>query len=188
MKKGISPLIGWVLLIGFSVSAGLLITTWAINQFDDDDLFPKNYEEYCNQVDLRLSDAGTCLDPNDQEFTLNITNEGAFSIRRITLGRETSTFPLSSCKRLLSAADLTPNTNALQTFEVTANNENYSNIVENDCDAFTLDPLNNIDPFDTHNLTYIEIVPWIKVEEKTFPCSEKGIILNNESLLNTHCA
>ena len=38
MKKGISPLIGWVLIIGFSVSAGLLITTWAIDQFKDIDL------------------------------------------------------------------------------------------------------------------------------------------------------
>ena len=182
MKKGISPLIGWVLLIGFSVSAGLLITTWAIDQFSNLDL-PENWESYCDQVDMKLSTEGTGLDPNNQEIILNITNEGAFSIKRISFGRETTMFPLAWCEML--GVDIPPNTNQLESFIVTANNTlEYSNVENIDCGGLNARAQEDLDPLFTHNLTFVQINPWITIDDATFACPGKGIILNNESLLN----
>jgi hypothetical protein len=188
MKKGISPLIGWVLIIGFSVSAGLLITTWAIDQFKDIDL-PENWETYCDKVDFRLSDVGTCAQINNQEIKVNLTNEGTFSIKRITFGRETTMFPLAWCEILLGAADIEPNTNQEWVFIVTANNTiEYSNVEKVDCNGLSPRAIEDLDILGgTHHLTYVEIVPWITIGEDTFACTEKGIILNNESLLNRYC-
>ncbi len=188
MKKGISPLIGWVLIIGFSVSAGLLITTWAIDQFSNLEL-PENWEEYCGQVDLQLSDEGTGIDrTNDQAIRLNLTNEGGFSIKRLSLGRTTTKFTLAWCDLLLGGLDIPPGTNQFETFIVTANNtQEYSNVDKTDCSGLNaITPDDDLDPLATHNLTHIQITPWITVDEKTFACAEKGIILNNESLLNKY--
>jgi hypothetical protein len=191
MKKGISPLIGWVLIIGFSVSAGLLITTWAIDQFKDLEL-PNNWEAYCDQVDLRLSDAGTGLEIlNNQEIRLNLTNEGAFSIKRLSLGRTTTKFTLAWCEQLLGGSEITPNSEQFVTFIVTANNTiEYSNVDNVDCSGLNARPQEDLDPLTlpwaTHNLTHVQITPWITIDDKTFACAEKGIILNNESLLNRY--
>ena len=77
-KKGISPLISWVLLIGFVVGLSLMVGSWVRNQAQSttDDVV-KNVES-----DIRCSDVAFNANVTDCAGSpkLNIANTGKFSI------------------------------------------------------------------------------------------------------------
>jgi flagellin-like protein len=180
MKKGISPLIGWVLLIGFVVTAGMLVTQWAIQQFSDIEL-PEDEDTYCDSVELDVSNY--CIDSTSYLLQIDYENKGSFTIDRLTIGRRTSQFAEKWCTELNLAI---PPDQQIYTIPVTvgSKNINYNSIGETDCANLQQDtPID-----DTNNKLYeVEIIPWLILEEEAFPCNKKSIILNNEILLNTQC-
>ena len=179
MKKGISPLIGWVLLIGFVVTAGMLVTQWAIQQFSDIEL-PKDKDTYCDSVELDISNY--CIDSTSYLLQIDYENKGSFTIDRLTVGRTTSQFAEKWCTELNLA--IIPGLPSTISTIVGSNNVNYNSIGETDCTNLLQDTIIN----DTNNKLYeVEIIPWLKLEEEAFPCNKKSIILNNEILLNTQC-
>jgi len=78
-KKGVSPLIAWVLLIGLSVSIGFLVINWAVQNIPE----PEPELSFCDDVSLFLinsdnSEAG--------KVSLEIKNNGLFTINKFTFG------------------------------------------------------------------------------------------------------
>jgi len=187
MKKGISPLISWVLLIGFGVAMALFISNWIIDQVSNTDI-NEDTSIYCDQVDLRID--SVCL-PSNTEVRLDLSNDGVYSIRRLTFERTTTDLAKGTCISLLQSSIIEPGAVALgMLFTVTAETGSgigqYSNVKDVECN--TLNPTGPVLDTD-HLLTEIRIVPWIKIGEDTFACSEKEIVLNNLDYdLNTDCS
>lgn len=176
-KRGLSPLIAWVLLIGFSVAAALLITSWAVNEFSNLE-FPQD-ESYCENIQLELD--SICIS-SDDTVRLNLSNEGYFSIKRLTVGRETTSYSEEWCTML--NIDITPNSNISKLFKAGSENSGYSNIRETECSELQ----GGVNFNSSHNLTKIEIVPWGEIDGESFHCIEKAIFLNNSLALNINCA
>ena len=107
--KGVSPLIAWVLLVGFSVTAGLLVTKWVIDEFSDFEL-PADQESYCNDVQIKLEDVCILSTAYNDTIRINLTNEGFFTVKRLNLGRATTSHSKEWCTML--NADLLPDTNS----------------------------------------------------------------------------
>ena len=182
-KRGISPLIAWVLLVGIAVAVGLVVTQWAIKEFQDLD-FPEDKETYCNDVDIKLEEICIQFSPDNinDSIRLNITNEGFFSVRRLTIGRQTTAFSEEWCTMLNVLID--PNLNQTIEFKAGSKNLDYKNIEETSCQTsltggFTFN--------ESHKLLKIEIVPWIEINDETFHCIGKGILLNNSLEINNYC-
>ncbi len=185
IKRGISPLISWVLIIGFAVSAGILITQWTVKLIEDTQ-FPEDKDTYCNDVQMEIIDV--CV--NNSNAKVTIQNEGSFSIKRISFGRQTSIFSKEWCLKLLQGTQIgaqmiTPGGVKLVEFAAGSNNTNYNPLGDTNCDDLTGGF--NFGVGGIHNLTEIELVPWIKPEEEAFQCSRKGIILNISDGINTNC-
>ena len=84
-KKGVSPLIAWMLLISLSVAIGFFVINWAIENIPE----PKPDFNYCEDVSLSFKDpVYTTSDPPTFEVTL--INNGYFSIDKISLGAKFS--------------------------------------------------------------------------------------------------
>ena len=181
MRKAVSPLIAWVLIIGFSIAAGLFVTRWAINEFKDLN-FGEDKEIYCEDVSFDLNEVCILPSPNNDEIRLDLSNKGLFAINRLYVGRTTTGYGKSWCNFL--SLNLNPSSNTQVFFKAGSPNSDYSNTKENDCQ----NDLNGGKPFDDSNkLVEIEVVPWIKIDDRHIPCSEKGIVLNSIVQLNTIC-
>ncbi len=186
-KRGISPLISWVLIIGFAVAAGILITQWTIKLIDDTQ-FPEDKEAYCNDVQMEITNA--CINNGGDNITVTVLNEGSFSIKRVGFGRQTSAFSKEWCLMLLKEAQLgspiiKPGASGDILFMAGSNNSNYNPLGDTNCQDL-LGGL-NLGTSGVHNLIEIEIVPWIKPGEEAFQCAEKGIILNTSDGINNDC-
>jgi len=181
MKRGISPLIGWVVLVGFAVAAGLLVTQWAIQQFQDIDL-PDDKEGYCDSVEIELD--SICLKNNGHEVDLTIKNEGAFTITIATFGRQIPEDAKSWCIDLLNP-DITPDTiSGPLTYEITANSGDYEHMYATQpCEGLSQGQDENGAAVTVElgmDIVTIEFVPWINIEGDDFACYDKRIILNSQ--------
>jgi hypothetical protein len=183
MKRGISPLVSWVLLIGFSVAAGILITQWAISIAQNVE-FPEDKETYCNEVQLEFEDL--CLSGDTAH--INLKNNGAFTIKRLGLGRKTTSFGKEWCIYLIPSMEwIEPGTTTTDPIIFKAGTENgeYNSLGDTDCNSLT-GGHNFIGG--TVELLELEIIPWIKPGEEAIQCFEKGILLNiTEDTINNQC-
>jgi hypothetical protein len=179
-KRGVSPLIAWVLIIGFAVSAGILITQWALNLADNIDI-QQGDEIYCQDVQIDLEKA--CV--SGDNITIELSNKGLFSIKRLSLGRQTTIFSKEWCLKLLpSSNSIKPGEGKNITFKAGTNNTDYNPLGDTSCDSDLNGMVNFIDQ---HNLTKLEIVPWIKPGEEAIQCVEKGLILNTSDNISSIC-
>ncbi len=177
-KRGISPLIAWVLLVGLAISTGLLITQWAIDEFSNVEL-PYDSENYCNNVNLKLEQI--CV--NGTKVKFNLTNNGYFSIKRFTLDRATTNNTEAQCT-WLNIDDLKPGDENIQfNYHAAAPNNQYDVLELVNCNGLSGGSSFNL----MHNLTKFEITPWIEVDDQPMHCIEQGISLNNSIELNTIC-
>ena len=80
-KRGISPLIAWMLLISISVAIGFFVINWAIENMPE----PKPDFNYCEDVSLsfRVPEYTTGDPPT---FKVTLINNGYFTIDKISLG------------------------------------------------------------------------------------------------------
>jgi len=164
-KKGVSPLIAWVLLIGLSVSMGFLVMNWTKNTIPE----PEPDLSFCDDVSLFLINYSV-HEPNDNEVKFNITNNGLFTIKKWSFGVTNSTNIEGSfwCE-ISSNFELTPSENKLLFFEM---------------EDYTDNPLcNEGNPFSiTERVLPEEIVliPWVTpIEgEDRINCNDKKITIN----------
>ena len=175
MKRGISPLISWVVLVGFAVAAGLLVTQWAIQQFQDIDL-PEDKEGYCDSVDLKV--VGNCIDFTGNEATITIKNEGVFTIKRITFGRAAASLAEGWCLDLLNERAIPPNEQGPLTYWITAPvDETY--YTHDSTTTFSCADLGGGSSILIGDINSLELVPWIEIEGDAFFCYDKRITLKS---------
>jgi hypothetical protein len=183
MKRGISPLIGWVVLVGFSVAAGLLVTQWAVQQFNDIDL-PEDKEGYCNDMELKV--VGNCINFDGNTVSLTIENQGAFTVKRITFGREATGLAEGWCLDLLNERSIAPGPDNKKTLSywITAPvDQTY--YTHDSTTTFSCADIGEVgDTITSADINSLELVPWIEVEGDAFFCYDKRINLNSETGIN----
>src|SRR3989338_10030873 len=85
MKNGVSPLIAWVLLVGFAVVMGAFIFSWTKGTLTDLRIGDSQEKElYCDSVSFSvdyLCKGGDNLD----ELHAEITNKGNYDITTMTI-------------------------------------------------------------------------------------------------------
>ena len=81
MKKGISEIISWVLLIGFAVSLAAIVTIWTLRNTE------QTTEGVVKMVTkaIRCSDAFINLGVDCTTKTLTIKNDGRFKIEKLII-------------------------------------------------------------------------------------------------------
>ena len=92
-KRGISPLISWVLLIGFVVGLSIMVTTWVKEQAESSsEKLVKDVESdiKCNDLAFNANLDCTIL----TQPVLTITNRGKFAINKLRLRQPGSTYDI----------------------------------------------------------------------------------------------
>ena len=93
-KKAVSQLIGWVLLIGFTISMAAFITTFSINKIKSLDIEGSSESElYCTDIEMRVSEI--CRE-SGTKLKLDLINSGLFSIHKLSIQTESSRQTLST--------------------------------------------------------------------------------------------
>jgi len=180
MKRGISPLISWVLIISFAIAIGLVIIPALINQIKDWN--PDPDIDYCNDVTLSFSNA--CRDA-DGVLHLNVTNNGDFSIKKITLGRTTNVTAKQWCvySEISSYMPLVPgNKIELKLSLDETFGYNITSTSPPEC-------LDSASPGSLTQAVSVDLIPWIKPdpEMEILQCNNRKLILDNSIILNTNC-
>ena len=91
-KRGISPLISWVLLIGFVIGLSLMVTTWVKQQAETRaDKLVEGVESdiRCNGVAFNAK-----LECNATPIELTIANKGKFTINKLTIRQPDNSYQL----------------------------------------------------------------------------------------------
>jgi len=177
-KQGVSPLLSWVLLIGFVITMAAVIAGWAIKQVEDIPVV-EGPETYCNDVGLELHldevDTG-----NPGFLKVQVTNKGKFTIKRVTMQREiggTGGSAFGSCSYLNfndgGDGGLIPGEVDNESFKLTG--KDISSV--NDCNS-----LNNLGSCTSNEkITTFSLVPWIEIEGKDMSCSGRKVSLATSS-------
>jgi len=174
MKRGISPLISYVFLVALAVAIGMIVATTLIDRVDDVEI--EHNIDYCKEVSIALEDV--CKDSSAGIFKLNLTNNGAFSIRKITFGRETEISMYQWCAYSGPAAYLVPG--ETRPFELSLNYTYASGVDQTIAECSDL----NLGDYD---LAEITILPWIEPDpnEEIIHCDDQKIIWDKD--LNVEC-
>jgi hypothetical protein len=149
-KKGISPLIAWMLLISISVAIGFFVINWAMDNIPE----PKPDFNYCEDVSLSYSG----IEYSDQQISMNLTNNGYFTIQKISFGAK---FLSGNEKWCEEGIEIIPNINEELNISLTFDG--------GDCDGGGNDV--------QYSLIEITIVPWIIVEGDVINCNDRKLII-----------
>ncbi len=96
MKKAISPLIAWILLVGFTIATAAFVTNVIIDLTKKTvDTLPYIEEGgYCEGVNLDLMESCkkspliTCTSGAPKTLTFTLVNKGSFTIKRLAINVE----------------------------------------------------------------------------------------------------
>jgi len=162
-KKGISPLIAWVLIIGLAIGIGVAVINWAIDITPEPDVDLS----YCDDVSISYVYYDFSAPGNDIE--VNLSNNGYFSVDRISFGfsRVVDEPANDWCDYLIQD---TPGGDSFEpggemTFAV------YLDSFNLDCgDVGGGDPL-----YDIESVRYVTAVPWISIDGETLNCNDRKI-------------
>ena len=170
MKKGISPLIAYILLVGFAIATAAFVTNFIIENTKTQ---VENLEDldigYCEGVNLDLIDickepiAISCAGQEPIKLKLNLTNKGSFTIKKIAVNVLDYNFPADKNKFLLNGND------GLKPGEWT--NPLFSSSV---C-------LNDLT---TTKKDEIKLIPSVNATGKEQFCSQNALVLNDDTLNN----
>ena len=88
MKKGVSPLVAYILLIGMVVTSGVMVGNYLIKQAKTISFESKEIEVYCSEVAIdaipicKIDIAGSYAN-----LKLNLTNRGYYNVSNLTIIR-----------------------------------------------------------------------------------------------------
>jgi hypothetical protein len=180
MKRGISPLISWVLIVALSVAIGAVVVPVILDKANEWDFDPPL--EYCNDISISLK--GVCKE-SDGVLHVNLSNNGDFSIQKITVGKTTNVTSEQWCtySGLSSYFPLTPGSMVEIPFSL---NENYTSDITNET-SVGCSALSQTDSI--VGAAKLEIVPWINPEKDVgaFQCPDQRIVWDDSIILNTNC-
>jgi len=111
-KRGISPLISWVLLVGFAVALSMMVTDWVKTQAES--TTEKTVEGVegdirCSQVSLNVN--VDCIS-SPGTVQMNLANRGKFTIHKIRIRQ-----PGNTEERIITLAPTMKRTEALNRFD-----------------------------------------------------------------------
>lgn len=173
MKKSISPLISWILIVAFVIAIGAFVTTWMIDYVKSINLDKGVQNDlYC---DVQLSVIDACRSYDNRTFIANLTNNGKFSVIALTFNRETSESPISSC--LILNTNMAPGSQF--DYQLALANNFTDSISECPQSSFLNFPANE-------SVLEVSVIPWVKIKDNTISCPQKKITIN-ENNLNTYC-
>ena len=180
-KKGVSPLVSWVLIVAFSVTMAFLIIPAMIDNIKNN--VPEPDIKYCDDVRISLVVMGKTL--GGGSLLMNISNDGAFSVQKLSVGRITSGRGLQWCE-YNDFDSIVGGTNSL------VPGESKIIFVEMDRDYSSDITLENfvlcgVNPLSAGNDIFVsvELIPWIKVEDELINCVDKKIIADDQEVLNS---
>ena len=174
MKRGVSPLIAYVFLVALAVSIGMMVTSTLIERARNIDL---NEEiEYCNDISIALK--GVCKSLGVLE--MNVSNNGAFSIYKVTLGKETNVSSYQWCVYQDPASFLPIKPGEVKQIMLSLNASFFSSV--NGTLPMCHDTDNGI-----VSAAEISVVPWIKPdpEGELVACTNQKIVWSKD--LNVVC-
>ena len=169
MKKAISPLIAWILLIGFTVTMAAFISNWVIQQTKETFQPEKLLESMsCEGVSFSITTIcidnvviGDCPEGNKYYFDqIKVKNKGAYTIRNITILSLYEHLPQNKLPRVF---------NAFIEYYLKPGDEKEMNFKGEIC----------IKP-DKKN--EIKLIPAIEKDNKVSYCTDNAVILNNEAI------
>lgn len=175
MKRGISPLLSYVFLIALVVSIAMIVTSTLIERAQNIDI--EERIDYCEDVSISLD--FVCRE--NGVLKMNITNNGAFSVYKVTLGKETNISSYQWCVYPepysffpLNNGDTKEVPLSINATFVNAINESLS-----ECHAVNMGT--------TVGVAEVSIIPWIKPEPEgeIFPCTQKKLVWDQD--LNNIC-
>ncbi|MBT4334280.1 hypothetical protein HOD61_00490 [archaeon] len=166
-KKGISPLIGWILLIGFAVAMASFVGTWMIDQTRNIEFPGEGPDMYCDSIKLSAVHIERAADNSTVNFELK--NTGNFKIDQFTVGRDTASMVDEWC--LEQNINLMPG--SVFNFNLSANEDFMSGAGYAVCG-------NYLGSANSKIVTKITFVPWIKIDEEFMHCSKQKLILMME--------
>lgn len=154
MKKGISPLIATVLIIGFTVALAAIIMTWGTTfskGIQKSTEATTNEQMACAQ-DVQISLASACVNGNDIQMT--IKNDGSKDIKSMAARFYTGASVVGSTT-VATAATLT-----IPAYGIITPAVDVTNIA-------IVSPV-----VVAANVKYVEIIPVIQVGEKEITCTQ----------------
>ena len=196
MKKAISVLLSWVLIVGFAVAMSAIIFGWAIPFVDK---ISENLERsertniYCDNTNIRIQDiCRVNINTTETQSYLNIflTNSGSYSIKRLTMSRETTFSSLQSCNYfniddnvIQGGPSAIPGSRLDLKLSMTAQ---FTDSRGNILDCSEIDTPQNFLPVN-QSVTMLEITPWINIDGEDIHCTSSRITIKDISMLNKLC-
>lgn len=177
MKKGIAPLISWILIVAMVIAMGAFVFYWTTNYIKKINLQEGlNEDLYCNSVNLKI--LNSCRKDDHNNLSINIFNKGSYNIEKLTIYRDTQNKIKGSCIQFLPSF-LEPGKNIELGFNV---NDTIITDSLQEC------PVTNSNV--NQEIPYVEevaITPWINVEGKSIACNDRKVKIDNY-LLNAPCS
>jgi len=172
MKRGVSPLIAYIFLVALAVSMGMVVISALIDRTQQIDLGQD--VDYCKDISISLDKA--CR--TNGILKVDVTNNGAFTIYQVTLGKETNVSSSQSCLyREASFSSIAPGKSSQISLSLNASFFSSVNGSLPDCHALDHGVV---------NAAKITIVPWIKPEgEEVVACTDQKIVWSKD--LNIAC-
>lgn len=185
MKKAISVLLSWVLIIGFAVAMSAIIFGWAIpfvNKISDKLDKSQNVDIYCDNTRIKIVDICRMDNTtyNNQSINITLQNTGSYNIKRLSITRETTHSPIQSCFMYL-----TPNiieTGATTSFQL-AMLASFTDPSGNSLDCIILDQ----NPINENFVKQIEITPFVNIDDQEIPCPTSRVTTKDINILNHWC-
>lgn len=172
MKKGISPLISYILIVTLSVSIGFLVINALTGEIDKIEI--DSGIEYCDDVSISVD--GVCI--NSTVISVNVTSTGSFSVHKFSFGRITNVSSLQWCDTILA----NPLNFGIETpYEINLN-ENY-NVAVDEATKECMD--SSYATPGSPDVAEIRVMPWIKPVGELISCKDKEIIIKED--LNGVC-
>nr|MBA4404846.1 hypothetical protein [Nanoarchaeum sp.] len=175
-KRGLSPLISWILIIAFSVAMAMLIIPAMIDNIKGN--LPKSNIEYCNDVRVSLTDANSTwrTSTNNASLHVSVKNDGSFTVQKFTIGRETTTNSQQWCE--YSNVSLAPGNSGELSLDIDTNY--YFDVSKN---SFTQCETSSSSSTETM-VVGLELVPWITVEGESINCDNQRVVIKDTIGLN----
>ena len=206
MGRGVSPLIAWVLLVGFAIVMGAFIFSWATGTLEMLNIGEsQELDLYCDNVGLEIE--SVCVDGLVDNAIVHavVTNNGNYNIKKMTvsfsMGGRGSIRGLGFCYKDIKFPDHfggdievgdTVNTKGqgylveIQNMLIGVTNPDLNDYKtwSKECgypDPGAITPYDNDFPALTANyINYLAIVPWVDPtgSGESFPCSNKKIVVD----------
>ncbi|MBI2110274.1 hypothetical protein HYT51_00655 [Candidatus Woesearchaeota archaeon] len=161
-KRGMSLLISFVLLVGFTILMAAFITTWSVNRVKDIPVDGLG-GAYCDDVRIDVTLGSKGVDTLD----IDVVNEGVFTVNRLTIQRETYTAsdarPLASC--IVLNTGLAPGATITKTLRLGRINEVFGDQVI-ECDSIQSEST-------CISVRSLAIVPWVSIEGEDIACNDR---------------